>query len=122
MQDTRGRGTVDPHVVICVHPNGETRIAKSTHLDDAFRQWAHRYGIFIPVAAFQCDPAAFCEAAQIPRLPKTATTEWVAEFFHRAPVQLSAQMAVLRHYRRLGPAKTVPLFQEWARAVRGVGA
>lgn len=103
-------------VVILVYPDGKSQIRSATDLDSAFRQWNHRYGDFLPVAAFRCDPAVFCEAAQIRRLPKTATTQWVAEHFLRAPVQLSAQGAVLRHFRRLG-GRAVPLFAEWASAV-----
>lgn len=104
------------YVVVLVFGNGESRIAATTDLDNAFRQWSFRHGAFLPVAAFPADVAAFTEAAQILRLPKTAPTEWVADLLHRAPVELSAQPAVLRHIHRLG-VKAEPLFDAWRRAV-----
>lgn len=117
MLDTRGRGSTDPHIVVCVFANGEARIAATSNVDDALRQWSRRHGVFLPVAAFQCDPAAFCGAANILRLPKTASTEWVADLLANAPLELTAQFAVLRHIRRLGPATAAALFDVWVRAV-----
>lgn len=106
-------------VVVCVYPNQTSRIAATASLDGALRNWTQRYGVFLPVVAFRTDLPAFMELAQIPRLPKTAPTEWVADLLHRAPVELAAQPAVFRHFRRLGP-KAAPLLVDWARAVKEV--
>ena len=107
------------HIVVCVFGDATARISNAGNLDNALRQWAHRHGDFLPVAAFTTDLPAFLRLAQIPRLPKTVPTQWAADLLHRAPVELTAQPAVLRHIRRLGP-KAAPLLVDWARAVKGV--
>lgn len=107
------------YIVACVFANGESRISASADLRRTFDNWTRRYGDCLPVAAFPADPDAFRRAANILRLPKATSTEWAADLLHRAPVSMTAQPAVFRHIRKLGP-KAGPLFQDWARAVRGV--
>lgn len=80
------------------------------------QRWTARYGPHLPVIAFRTDPSALLDALHILRLPKTASTKWVAVNLHRAPIQQDVQPLVLRHVRRLGPDATA-LFQEWRIAV-----
>lgn len=103
-------------IVVLVLPRGQARVATTTDLDSALRQWRRRYGVFLPIAAFECNPVAFCDAAGLNKLPASVSLDWVAEHLRNAPVSQNLQPAVFRHIRRLGD-NSGPLFLEWAGAV-----
>lgn len=103
--------------IVCGVFDGATaRISAISNLDEAFRKWNSRYGLFLPTVAFQCDPALFRRVTNILRLPHTSTTTSAAGLLCKAPVDLSAQSAVFKQIGRLGP-KAEPLFREWRLAV-----
>jgi hypothetical protein len=103
-------------VVVKLLPGRVVRISAVTNLGSAMKQWRRRLGAFLPVAVFECDPAAFCEAAGLAKLPATVSVDWAAERLRRAPVSQEAQPIVFRHIRRLGD-DSGPLMLEWAGAV-----